>query len=114
MRSRRTNARSLKYAMNSTSAFVFLLFALTGCATQTALVIDHDHPASPAAPEASDPAPRRSLATDEITRHTRQLIAERANAVDAPAQDANPGQAIPTAPATGPASTKKPAGHDHH
>jgi hypothetical protein len=77
---------------------------LTGCAATPPPPLTADNPASPSAPEATERPFRNVLATDDLTKKTRQLLAqssqqqEQASPTPTPQQqqmDQMPGMKMP-------------------
>jgi hypothetical protein len=99
--------------------FMLLPPLLVGCST-SAPVIDRTHPASAEAAEsATEPMPRM-LATDDVTRRTRDLLAQRA--AEAKAAESETGTGTPATPGGNAIDhsghqmpgMKKGAGHENH
>ena len=75
--------------------FTVLTLLLVGCSTSTP-VINHAHPASAEAAESATAPMPRMLETDELTRRTRDLLAQRA--AEAKAAESEMGAGTPATP----------------
>jgi hypothetical protein len=100
--------------------FMLLPPLLAGCSTTSTPVIDYTHPASAEAAEsATEPMPQM-LAIDDVTRRTRDLLAQRA--AEAKAAESETGTGTATTPEGGKMdhsglqmpAVKKGAGHENH
>jgi hypothetical protein len=64
--------------MNRYSILLIVLSLLAGCATAPPPPLTADNPASPSAPEARVRPLRNALAVDDLTRKSRQILAQAA------------------------------------
>jgi len=60
--------------------------------------LNADNPASPSAPEAIEPARRSSLAADDLTKRTHQLLAQANKQQDQPSPTPPPQQQMDQMP----------------
>ena len=60
--------------------------------------LNADNPASPSAPEAIEPALRNSLAADDLTKRTHQLLAQANKQQDQPSPTPPPQQQMDQMP----------------
>jgi hypothetical protein len=97
----------------------FLFLLLAGCST-SAPVINRMHPASAKAAESDTEPMPRMLETDELTRRTNDLLAQRA--AEAKAAESEMGTETPTTPGRGATDhsghqmpgMKKGGGHENY
>lgn len=98
---------------------LLLPLLLVGCAA-SAPVIDHSHPASTEAAESATKPMPRMLATDDATKRTRDLLAQRVS--EAKAAENEAGAEAPATPSGKPMDhsghqmpgMKKGVGHENH
>jgi hypothetical protein len=69
-----------------------VLGLLGGCATATPSSLTADNPASPSASEGGGQPLRNPLAADDLTRKTRELLAQDGKSQDQPSSTPNPEQ----------------------
>jgi hypothetical protein len=62
--------------MNRYSILLIVLSLLAGCATAPPPPLTADNPASPSAPEATVRPLRNALGVDDLTRKSRQILAQ--------------------------------------
>jgi hypothetical protein len=79
--------------MNRSSILSVALGFLVGCASAPPPPLTADNPASPSAPEATIRPLRNALATDDLTKKTREIFAQAAQQQQAsPTPTPQPGQ----------------------
>jgi len=79
--------------MNRSSILSVALGFLVGCASAPAPPLTADNPASPSAPDATIRPLRNALATDDLTKKTREIFAQAAQQQQAsPTPTPQPGQ----------------------
>jgi hypothetical protein len=76
--------------MNRIFKTLIAVSILTGCAMAPQPPLNADNPASPYAPEAIEHALRNSLATDDLTKKTHQLLARANKQQDQPSPSPPP------------------------
>jgi len=84
--------------MNRILKTLIAVSILTGCAMAPQPPLKADNPASPYAPEAIEHAPRNSLATDDLTKRTHQLLAQANKQQDQPSPTPPPQQQMDQMP----------------
>ena len=78
--------------MNRYSILLVAWGLLVGCATAPPTPLTADSPASPSAPQAIEHPLRNALATDDLTKKTRQIFAQADKQQDQPSPTPTPQQ----------------------
>jgi hypothetical protein len=78
--------------MNRFSIPLIAVSVLAGCATAPPPTLTADNPASPSAPQAIEHPLRNALATDDLTKKTRQIFAQAEKQQEQPSPTPTPQQ----------------------
>jgi uncharacterized lipoprotein YajG len=84
--------------MNRIFRMLIAVSILTGCAMAPQPQLNADNPASPYAPEAIEPELRNSLAADDLTKRTHQLLAQANKQLEQPSPTPSPPQQMDQMP----------------